>query len=134
MRCRILHESSGRMRVHFMQRRMTPDQADLLQAYLEAQSMIVRVRTDERTCNAVIWYRAGDRSGVVKLLASFGYDEAGGLVKVPEHSSRCLNRAYEDRLFFHILGRAITRFRFHAARRIQHSRQRDVPPWSRGHH
>ena len=110
MRCRILHESSGRMRVHFMQRRMTPDQADLLQAYLEAQSMIVRVRTDERTCNAVIWYRAGDRSGVVKLLASFGYDEAGGLVKVPEHSSRCLNRAYEDRLFFHILGRAITRF------------------------
>ena len=80
MRCRILHESSGRMRVHFMQRRMTPDQADLLQAYLEAQNMIVRVRTDERTCNAVIWYRAGDRPGVVKLLASFGYDEARGLV------------------------------------------------------
>ena len=51
MRCRILHESRGRMRVHFIQRRMMPEQADLLQAWLEEQEIITRARTDERTGN-----------------------------------------------------------------------------------
>ena len=49
MRCRILHESRGRIRIHFMQRRMTCEQADLLQAYLESDSGVIRARTDERT-------------------------------------------------------------------------------------
>ena len=33
MKCKILHESAGRIRVHAVMRRMTTDQADLLEEY-----------------------------------------------------------------------------------------------------
>ena len=110
MRFRILHESRGRMRVHFMQRRMTQDQADLAQAWLETQEIITKARTDERTGNAVIWYCPDARKQVLALLASFSYAQAGEQTSVPAHSTRALTRTYEDRLFFHIVGRGITRF------------------------
>jgi len=110
MRCRILHESRGRMRVHFMQRRMTREQADLLQAYLESGKGVIRARTDERTGNAVIWYREGERESILNLAAEFDYEQAAAAVSVPEHSSRTLTREYEDRMFFHILRRGISRF------------------------
>ena len=34
MKATILHESNGRLRVRLAQKRMTPEQADLLEAYL----------------------------------------------------------------------------------------------------
>ena len=110
MRCRILHESRGRMRLHFMQRRMTCAQADLLQAYLESCSEVIHSRTDERTGNAVICYREGAREKILSLAAAFDYEEAKDKVVVPEHSTRSLTRQYEDRMFFHIARRGITRF------------------------
>ena len=109
MRCRILHESRGRMRIHLLQRRMTCEQADLLQAYLESNAGVIRARTDERTGNAVIWYRAGDRERILKLAAAFDYGQAATAVAVPEHSTRVLTRDYEDRMFFHIARRGISR-------------------------
>ncbi|MBR2256432.1 MAG: heavy metal translocating P-type ATPase [Blautia sp.] len=110
MRCRILHESRGRMRVHFMQRRMMPEQADLIQAWLEKQEIITKARSDERTCNTVIWYRPDARNQVLGLLADFNYTEAMEEAVVPEHTTRALTRTYEDKMFFHIAGRGITRF------------------------
>ena len=110
MRCRILHESRCRMRVHFMQRRMTPEQADLTQVWLEGQSFITKARSDERTGNVIIWYRAGAREQVLARLASFGYEEARKQAVVPAHTTRTLTRAYEDRMFFHIVRRGISRF------------------------
>lgn len=110
MRCRILHESQGRMRVHFMQNRMTPEQADLVQAWLEAQAIITKAQADERTGNAVIWYCPVEREQVLALLAAFCYTEAEKQVTVPAHTTRALTRSYEDRFFFHIVGRGITRF------------------------
>lgn len=110
MRCRILHESRGRMRVHFIQRRMMPEQADLLQAWLEEQEIITRARTDERTGNAVIWYCPGSREQVLCLLAAFSYVKAREETVIPEHSTRALTRTYEDKMFFHIVRRGITRF------------------------
>ena len=110
MRCRILHESRGRMRVHFMQRRMTPEQADLTQTWLETKEIIFKARTDERTGNTVIWYCPDARGQVVALLASFCYAKAGEEAAVPAHTTRALTRTYEDRLFFHIARRGIARF------------------------
>ena len=110
MRCRILHESRGRMRVHFMQSRMTPEQADLTQAWLETQEVITKARTDERTGNTVIWYCPEARAQVLALLGSFCYREAAEQTEVPVHSTRTLTRTYEDRLFFHIVRRGIARF------------------------
>ena len=110
MRCRILHESKGRMRVHFMQRRMTIEQADLLEAYLAAHSCVLKARSDERTGNLIIHYRPDARSEILDLLSSFSYESARESVDLPEHSTRVLSRTYEDRMFFHILKRGITRF------------------------
>ena len=110
MRCRILHESRGRMRVHFMQGRMTPEQADLTQTWLETKEIIFKARTDERTGNTVIWYCPDARGQVVALLASFCYAKAGEEAAVPAHTTRALTRTYEDRLFFHIARRGIARF------------------------
>ncbi len=112
MKCRILHESRGRMRVHFLQARMTPEQADLAQAWLEKQKAVSKARADERTGNAIIWYCPDERKQVLALLASFDYDQAVELTAVQAHSTRALTRSYEDRMFFHIARRGITRFLF----------------------
>lgn len=98
------------MRVHFMQRRMTAEQADLTQAFLETQEVITKARTDERTGNTVIWYCPAARAQVLALLGSFCYTEAAEQTEVPAHSTRTLTRTYEDRLFFHIVRRGIARF------------------------
>ena len=110
MKCRILHESRGRMRVHFMQSRMSPEQADLTQAWLETQKIITKARTDERTCNAVIWYSPDAREQLLSLLASFSYGKAAEETVVPAHTTRVLTRDFEDRMFFHIAGRTVSRF------------------------
>ena len=81
-----------------------------MQTWLEAQSVIERARCDDRTQNAVINYDPRCRSEVIQLLASFCYEDAADQVTVPEHSTRALSRTYEDKMFFHILRRGITRF------------------------
>ena len=96
--------------MHFMQYRMTSEQADLVQAWLEAQKSVMKARTDERTGNVIIWYRPEARERIRSLLRSFSYAEAAKQTKVPAHTSRALTRAYEDRMFFHIVSRGITRF------------------------
>ena len=107
MRCRILHESEGRIRVHLMQYRMTLEQADQLQYYLQAVSGVSRVRVNDRTADAVIWYLGG-REGVVRALACFQYETCR--VEVPSHTGRKLRREYEDKMFFLLVRRCITRF------------------------
>ena len=110
MKCRILHETGSRMRVHLMQRRMTLPQADLLETWLEAQRVVTKARADERTGNVIICYQPGMRSRVMELLSGFHFEEAQAQVTVPEHTTRSLNRTFEDKLFFHILRRGISRF------------------------
>ena len=110
MRCRILHESNGRMRVHLFQNRMTFEEADLLEAYLQEASPVTKVRVDDRTCNAVICYKADRREEILHLLSAYDRQEAQTTITVPVHSSRALSRTYEDKMFFHIARRGISRF------------------------
>ena len=56
MRFVIKHEIKDRIRVHFIQERMTIKQADILQYYLDAQKNIDKAKVQERTCDATIWY------------------------------------------------------------------------------
>ena len=96
MKCKILHESRGRIRVRLCQPRMTVRQADLLDAYLTRLEFVRSTKVYERTCDAVILY-SGDRAGVLDALARFRYDEALA-VHLPENSGRELARQYQDRL------------------------------------
>ena len=107
MKCQILHESRGRMRVHLMCARMTLHEADLLEYTLSAREGVEDVRVYDRTCDAVIRY-SGPRAAVLQALASFSYAKAETLALVPEHTPRALNREFEDTLAMTVLRRAFS--------------------------
>lgn len=93
----IKHEMKGRIRVHLQQKRMSYQQADVLQYYLESKKNILKVKVYERTCDIAITY-CGNREELMEILKQFHYDT----VKVPEdvfaNSGRELNRHYWDQL------------------------------------
>lgn len=106
MKCTILHESKGRMRVRMAQKHMSLSQADLLEAYLKGMDGVTDVNVHDLTCDAVIFYK-NDRADVISALASFSYEGCDGLII--EHSSRALNREYQDKLFFTLVKRCVNR-------------------------
>ena len=75
MKCTILHEGKGRMRVHVEKVRMTLHRADVLEAYLNHNDAIVHATVYERTGDVVITY-TGKRSAAVALLAGYKFDVA----------------------------------------------------------
>ena len=97
MRFVIKHEIKGRIRIHLVQKRMTLQQADILQYYLEMQDGIDSARVQERTCDATICYH-GSREEVLQIVKNFSYER----VDVPEdylkNSGREMNREYKDKL------------------------------------
>lgn len=106
MKCKILHESKGRLRVHLMQTRMTLAQADVLEYYMKTVDGVTDVQVYDRTGNAVIHYLCG-RAAIINALSAFSYESSA--VFAPEHTGRELNRAYEDKIVFTVLGRAVSR-------------------------
>ena len=72
MKAFIEHESRGRLRVRMKQYRMTLEQADLLEAYLQNQPGVLNAAVHERTCCAVIRY-IGDRENIIRAIAQFNY-------------------------------------------------------------
>ena len=108
MKCSILHESSGRMRVHLHCGRMTLRQADVLEYYLKNEPDILDVTVFDRTQDAVIRYRQ-DRSGVIGALARFSFAGAEKLDLVPDHTARAINREFEEKLIFTLCRRACNR-------------------------
>ena len=108
MKCKILHESSGRMRVHLHCGTMSLKQADVLEYYLKNQSGVSDVAVFDRTQDAIIRYH-GDRSSVIAALACFSFRQAESLDLVPEHTSRALNREFEDKLAMAVCRRVINK-------------------------
>ena len=108
MKCKILHESSGRMRVHLHCGTMSLKQADVLEYYLKNQSGVSDVAVFDRTQDAIIRYH-GDRSSVIAALACFSFRQAESMDLVPEHTSRALNREFEDKLAMTVCRRVINK-------------------------
>lgn len=111
MKCKILHESAGRMRVHLACRRMTLRQADVLEYYLRNVDGVSEVAVYDRTQDAVIAYRA-DRAALIRALAAFSFDKAEAMDLVPDHTSRALNREFEDKLSWTVIRRMISKLFF----------------------
>lgn len=99
------------MRVHMICRRMTMEQADLLEYYLRDKVFITDVKVNERTGDAVIFYsrEAGNREAVIDALSRFSYGEAEKAELVPDHTGRALNRQYETKLVMMVVRRALRR-------------------------
>ena len=108
MKCTILHDLPGRLRVHLCCGRMSLSQADVLEYYLRAQDGVQDVKVYDRTQDAVVVYN-GTRGDVIAALASFSFAKAEGMELVPEHTSRELNREFEDKLAITLMRRCISK-------------------------
>ena len=108
MRCTILHDIPGRLRVHLCCDRMTLHQADVLEYYLRDVEGVTGVQVFDRTRDAVVLYD-GRRGDVVAALASFSFPRAETMGLVPEHTSRALNREFEDKLAMTVMRRCISK-------------------------
>ena len=93
----VKHEIKGRIRVHFCQKRMTFEEADTLQYYLNSQEMITSSKVQERTQDATICY-TGDRASVIALLRRFHYEKVDVPDVYRQNSGRATNREYWDKL------------------------------------
>ena len=105
MNATILHESRGRIRFRLRQKQMTLAQADLLEAWLQGKSWTRQVTVHERTC-AVILYYDGDRQTVLEAIRHFSWQEAERTTSLPAHSTRALNREFEEKLVTKVVCKA----------------------------
>ena len=108
MKCTILHDLPGRLRVHLCCGRMSLSQADVLEYYLRAQDGVQDVKVYDRTQDAVVVYN-GTRGDVIAALASFSFAKAEGMELVPKHTSRELNREFEDKLAITLMRRCVSK-------------------------
>ena len=108
MKCQILHESRGRLRLHLSCSRMTLRQADVLEYYLKHTTGAETVQVFDRTCDAVIVYPCA-RETVIRALAAFSFQKAETMDLVPAHTPRELNREFEDELAMTVLRHAFSK-------------------------
>lgn len=97
MNATILHESRGRIRLQLRQKQMTLAQADLLEAWLQGKPWARQVTVHERTCCVILYYD-GTRQAVLNEIRHFSWQEAERTTALPAHSSRALNREFEEKL------------------------------------
>lgn len=108
MKCTILHESRSRLRVHLHCGRMSLCEADILEYYLRNINGVADVTVYDRTQDAVIIYNS-DRSLVISALSAFSFAQAEAMKLVPDHTTRALNREFEDRLILTVTRRLVSR-------------------------
>ena len=97
MRCKILHECSGRIRLHAMLKRMTLEEADQLESYITRLPGVYRAKVYERTCDLVVCYE-GSRADVIRGIAGFQFNHGTMVESTPENSGRALNRSYQEQM------------------------------------
>ncbi len=102
MKCKILHTSAGRIRVHLCVNGMTLRQADVLEYYIRNIDGITDVKVYDRTADTVIFY-CGSKKRIIEALAAFSFESAENEGLVPDHTSRVLNREFEDKLVMKVL-------------------------------
>lgn len=81
---------------------MTLRQADVLEYYIRNINGITDVKVYDRTADTVIFYR-GSNKRIIEALAAFSFESAENEGLVPDHTSRVLNREFEDKLVMKVL-------------------------------
>lgn len=81
---------------------MTLRQADVLEYYIRNIDGITDVKVYDRTADTVIFYR-GSNKRIIEALAAFSFESAENEGLVPDHTSRVLNREFEDKLVMKVL-------------------------------
>lgn len=109
MNFKIKHEIKGRMRIQPIQKRMTYQEADILQYYLSQQKDIISVKVHERNVDVVIVYSC-DRQKVFALLKQFRYDKVDVPEIVLQSDERKVNQEYWDKLMLMVFQRMTQKF------------------------
>ena len=94
MKFQILHESCGRVRLRAVQKTMSLEQADILEAWLLSLPDVDQVTVHERICGVIIVFH-GNREVLYRNLAGFSYALAAPKVQITGNQSRAMNRAYK---------------------------------------
>lgn len=81
---------------------MTLRQADVLEYYIRNIDGITDVKVYDRTADTVIFFR-GSNKRIIEALAAFSFESAENEGLVPDHTSRVLNREFEDKLVMKVL-------------------------------
>ncbi|MCR4955784.1 MAG: heavy metal translocating P-type ATPase [Lachnospiraceae bacterium] len=108
MKFTIKHETKKRMRIHVATKRMTFEQADILEYYLSNQINITFAKVYDRTADAVIEY-VGNRADVITAVRTFHYETADVPCEVVENSGRALNAYYQEKIAGRLMGRVLRR-------------------------
>lgn len=101
----IKNESKNRLRIHMAQSRMSFEQADILQYYIENIKGVTSTKVYERTCDAVIVYNPEDvsRGDIVKAVATFHYNEVSVPQQLLDNSGRQMNSHYQEQLMMRVM-------------------------------
>ena len=126
MKFQIVHETSARIRVQLSLPRMTVEQADLLETYLQMVQEIQRVAVHERTCCVIIHFAAG-RAKILDALSRFSFSSPQVQKLTPAHTGRAVNRAYQEKLFRMLLGKGISTLFFPVPLRIAYTVIKAIP-------
>ena len=90
------------MRLRLRQKNMTLRQADLLETWLKGQPWTREAVVHERTGCVIVTY-AGDRETVLSAIGGFTWAGAEEAVTLPSHSTRELNREFQEKLVGKVL-------------------------------
>lgn len=133
MNATILHESRGRIRFRLRQKQMTLAQADLLEAWIQGKSWCRQATVHERTCCVILYYD-GTRQAVLNEIRHFSWQEAERTTALPAHSSRALNREFEEKLVTKVVCKAACTLFLPSPLRIARILWRMIPFVRRGLH
>ena len=100
MKCKILHESKGRIRVHLCLKRMSLREAEAVKALLLKDGIADEAKVYDRTCDCVIKY-SGERETVIKALSRLALSE-DAVMSVPENTGEAIGREYQEKLVLQI--------------------------------
>ncbi|MDE7244236.1 MAG: heavy metal translocating P-type ATPase, partial [Oscillospiraceae bacterium] len=131
MKFTIKHESRGRIRVRLAQKRMSLEQADFLELYLQSLPQVIRAAVHERTCCAVVEYR-GAREEILQAINRFSYQMEQPQTNFVPRGSRELNRIYQEKLAGMAAMKAVSTFLFPVPLRIAYTVWKAIPHLYRG--
>ena len=125
MKCQILHEGKGRIRVHVCNVRMTLHRADVLEAWLNSRDAIEKAVVYERTGDVVVTY-TGKRADAVKALAAYKFDDPELDALVTSADSRKINQEYQSKMYNLVVGHYLRKFFLPAPLRAAYTIYRSI--------
>ena len=130
MKFKIMHESRGRIRLQAQVTRMSMEEADRMQAWLNQLDQVDQATVHDRTRCVILCYH-GSRQALLTVLAGFSYSACKEL-EPGDSYSRQINREYQEKLVWMLAGRLARRLFYPQPLRVLHTVRKAVPYLWRG--